>query len=146
AVALWLGLRRAVGELAFLASAMAVLALTPLLKVAFHRSPPEEGIGDYSFPSGHALGTMALAAAVAVLLAGTRWRWPAIALAAVFVAAIGAAVVTSQGHWPSDVLAGWALAIAWVAAVECARRLVSARGLAGELAVRGGGAREARPS
>jgi membrane-associated phospholipid phosphatase len=97
----------------------AVAALTPLLKPLYARPPPSRiSGGSYSFPSGHAIATMALAAAVVVVLWRTWFRWLALLAAPVFVAAIGAAVVAEQGHWPSDVLAGWALALAWVAVLS----------------------------
>jgi membrane-associated phospholipid phosphatase len=102
-----------------LVASAAVTTLAPLLKPLYARPPPSPNDGGpYSFPSGHAIGTMALAAAVVVVLWGTRLRWLAVLGGAAFVAAIGAAVVAEQGHWPSDVLAGWALAVAWVAAIS----------------------------
>lgn len=70
----------------------------------------------YSFPSGHAMGSMTLAA-VAVLLAWrTPWRWPAVAAAAVCVPLVGLSRVYLGVHYPSDILAGWAAACAWTVA------------------------------
>jgi membrane-associated phospholipid phosphatase len=40
--------------------------------------------------------------------------------AAVFVVAVGVAVIADGGHWPSDVLAGWCLAVAWVVSLRAA--------------------------
>jgi undecaprenyl-diphosphatase len=70
----------------------------------------------YSFPSGHAMGSMTLGA-VAVLLAWrTRWRWPVLAAGAVFVLLVGLSRVYLGVHYPSDILAGWAAALAWTVA------------------------------
>ncbi|HEX8394834.1 MAG TPA: phosphatase PAP2 family protein [Longimicrobium sp.] len=72
----------------------------------------------YSFPSGHAMGSMALAAAVVALLWPTRWRWPAIVVGAVFTGLVGLSRVYLGVHFPSDVLAGWSASLAWVVGVS----------------------------
>ena len=72
----------------------------------------------FSFPSGHAMDTAAIAAALVFLVWGSRrrgWVW---ALAPLFALAVGWARVYLGVHNPSDVLAGWAAAVAWVAAVQ----------------------------
>lgn len=56
-----------------------------------------------SFPSGHATTTFACAVAVAVLI--PRWRWPALAVAAI----VALARVYLGVHYSLDVLAGAAL-------------------------------------
>ena len=38
----------------------------------------------YSFPSGHAMGSMSLALVLVLLCWPTRWRWPVLAAMAVF--------------------------------------------------------------
>ncbi len=104
-----------------LGASPAAVLLTPLLKDAFTRPPPAgELVHMYSFPSGHGTGTMAIAAALATVLWRTQWRWPALAGGAFVVLAVGAAVVADRGHWPSDVFAGWALGLGWVALVRIA--------------------------
>lgn len=77
----------------------------------------------YSFPSGHAMGSMTLAL-VAVLLCwhlrsrwGWGWRWPATVLAAAFVLLVGLSRVYLGVHFPSDILAGWAAASVWTVGV-----------------------------
>jgi membrane-associated phospholipid phosphatase len=68
----------------------------------------------YSFPSGHAMGSMALVAALAVLAWPTRWRWWAIKQGGVFTLLVGFSRVYLGVHFPSDVVAGWAASLAWV--------------------------------
>jgi membrane-associated phospholipid phosphatase len=95
---------------------------TPLLKGVFDREPPEAQRPsiDWSFPSGHAAGSMALAAVAIALTQSPRWRRLLLLPTALVVVAIGVAAVIAGGHWPSDVIAGWALALAWVSAL-CSR-------------------------
>ena len=84
-----------------------------------------------SFPSGHAMDTAAIATALVLLVWGRReWRWLG-PLAVLFSLAVGWARVYLGVHNPSDVLAGWAAAVAWVAAVQllAGPLLVSAREL-----------------
>ncbi len=71
----------------------------------------------YSFPSGHAMGSMTLALVLVLLLWPTRWRWPAIAAMAVFVPMVGLSRVYLGVHYPSDILAGWFAASVWVVGV-----------------------------
>jgi membrane-associated phospholipid phosphatase len=69
-----------------------------------------------SFPSGHALGVLvAVLALVTVGLSVVRasLRGWLIALGAVVVVAIGIGRVALNVHYPSDVLAGWALGYAY---------------------------------
>jgi glycosyltransferase involved in cell wall biosynthesis len=53
----------------------------------------------------------------------TRWRWPATAVGVLFVAGVAVAVIADGGHWPSDVAAGWLIAVAWVTALSVLARL-----------------------
>jgi len=108
----------------FLVLAVACSAANPLLKDAFHRGPPpgvrwlppEVGF----FPSGHAVGSMAVAAAVVTLAWKTRLRIAAVAAAIILVVAVGLSAVLVGDHWPSDVVGGWALSLGWVLCVSSA--------------------------
>jgi membrane-associated phospholipid phosphatase len=83
------------------------------LKAAFHRPAFEGGAGDYSFPSGGAMVSLGFLLAAALTLS-PRWRIRSLALGVPCVVGFGGALVYSWWHYPSDVLAGWCLSLAWV--------------------------------
>ncbi len=67
----------------------------------------------YSFPSGHAMGSMTLGTAVIILCWPTRWRWPVLTVSLIFILVVSISRVYLGVHYPSDILAGWTAAIAW---------------------------------
>lgn len=75
----------------------------------------------YSFPSGHAMGSMTLAVTLLPLCWssrtpwGTPWRWPVAVAGLVFVLWVGWARIYLGVHYPSDILAGWCAAAVWTA-------------------------------
>lgn len=80
----------------------------------------------WSFPSGHAMGSMSLALVLVLLAWPTRWRWPVLLAMAVFVPMVGASRVYLGVHYPSDIIAGWMAASIWV--VACWLLLMRGRG------------------
>jgi membrane-associated phospholipid phosphatase len=103
-------------------TAAGAFIIDPLVKAAVGRlrpvvaHPVAHALGK-SFPSGHALDSLTCYGAVLlVCLPAVRGRWrPAlICAAAVLVALIGFSRILLGVHFVSDVLAGWALAVAWL--------------------------------
>ena len=86
------------------------LAVTALLGLS---SSPASGLD--SFPSGHGTGSFAFAAASVWLAWRTRWRLAVLLAAAAFVVGVGLSRVYFGVHYPSDVLAGWCVSLAWFA-------------------------------
>jgi undecaprenyl-diphosphatase len=107
------------------------------LKVFFGRTRPEAFFTYYpapesfSFPSGHALFATCFFGGLAVLLsqrlrgrAAKALVW-AVALALIVV--IGASRVYLGVHYPTDVVAGYAVGIVWVASVALGDNLAARR-------------------
>lgn len=98
-----------------------------VLKLALAVPRPDVGVRlaipfddptDPSFPSGHA--TRAFAAAALLAMRARSWRWGAPLLA--YAVAVSLSRVYAGVHWPSDVLAGAILGLAWAYAFEGIRR------------------------
>lgn len=111
---------------ALLAAAIAgAVGLYNLVKhlVGRPRPPPAIWIGHFSgasFPSGHAAQSVACYATLALILAAGRPIRARLALygaAALVVLVIGGSRIYLGAHWLTDVLAGYALGTAWLAAV-----------------------------
>lgn len=92
---------------------------------------------DFGFPSGHAVGDAAFFLALYLLLvrAAPR-RWRPMGLLGILVALVIAAFRPYlQVHYPSDVLAGWALGFGWTLAADLALAPARARGLGARVRV-----------
>jgi undecaprenyl-diphosphatase len=110
--------------------------LDTVLKLAFHRARPEPYFGyvlpeSYSFPSGHALFSFCFFTAGAALLAPrlqhSALRWLVWAVAASLILAIGFSRIYLGVHYPSDVLAGYAVGLIWSSVLIVGDRLAHAR-------------------
>jgi undecaprenyl-diphosphatase len=116
-----LALKRRVREGLFAGIALAGSALLNLgAKHSYARNRPAlwESIAPeetFSFPSGHAMGSMTLAWVLLLLAWRTRWRWWVALPAVVFTAIVGLSRVYLGVHYPSDILAGWTAASVWAA-------------------------------
>ena len=113
------GLRRDAKFVVFVMAGAVVIE--NIVKFSIHRARPPAFFGtdptSYSFPSGHALFALCFYGSLAVVL-GRRNVSQAASWAVVvcLVTAIGATRIYLGVHYPSDVLAGYLLAIAWLSA------------------------------
>ncbi|HYE07313.1 MAG TPA: phosphatase PAP2 family protein [Planctomycetota bacterium] len=102
------------------------LGLSLLVKEAFSRPRPAlvphlSVIMTSSFPSGHSLMSavvyLTLGALLARLAPGRRLKVYCIAVATLMTGMVGVSRVYLGVHWPTDVVAGWALGLVW--AIVC---------------------------
>ena len=123
---LWLlGRRR--DSVWFLVATAVVLVANPVLKEIFGRPRPDirpwpESVSPLSFPSGHAAGTAALVAALLMVTEGTRLRRAVMLFGAALLGLVAFSRLAVAVHYPSDIVAGWSWAAAWVALVWSVKR------------------------
>lgn len=124
---LWFVWRRRWQDAGFWSIATGGAALLNLIaKSLFGRVRPDIWLSlspetSFSFPSGHAMGSMALVAALIVLVWPTRWRNATILIGGLFVILVGVSRSYLGVHYPSDILAGWTASAAWVSGVSLFR-------------------------
>ncbi len=101
------------------------VAIYSLLKLGYDRARPSEvpalvEVATRSFPSGHsmvsALVYLSLAMVLARLQTSLLLRGYIVAVGVTLAFLVGASRVLLGVHYPSDVLAGWAVGLAWAAA------------------------------
>jgi undecaprenyl-diphosphatase len=114
----------------FAAAALGAEALDQALKYWFRRPRPAAFFGvppaNYSFPSGHALASfcfyLVLAEIVIDVVEQPEWprgqRFAARAIAVLLAGCIGLSRIYLGVHYPTDVLAGFAAAVAWLAVLR----------------------------
>ena len=119
-------LRRRKRDALLLGGAVASGAIVlPIVKALFDRARPDlvwhlVAEHDYSFPSGHSMGSMILYSLLgwAITRRGP-WAWLGVAIAL----AVGLTRMLLGVHWGSDVLGGWLLGGAWALAAVAAFKL-----------------------
>jgi undecaprenyl-diphosphatase len=121
-VAVWIakGRKRPAVWMAIAVGGSVILDIS--LKLSFHRPRPIPFVGvaplTYSFPSGHALSSFCfygvLAGLLTVRIENRAIRILIWIVAATLVAAIGLSRIYLGVHYPTDVIAGYIAAAAWV--------------------------------
>jgi undecaprenyl-diphosphatase len=111
----------------FAVAALGAEALDQIMKLLFYRPRPEPFFGlaspvTHSFPSGHAMVSCCFFGVLAAILAARQpsllKRIAIFAAAALLVALMGFSRVYLGLHYPTDVLAGYAAAVVWLAVVR----------------------------
>ena len=110
-----------------LASLLVAGTLVAIMKATIGRSGPLEqfrfAASDRgSFPSGHSADTMSLGIGLAIVLVAVLVRRPTervivFGFALAFSAAVGMSTLVLGVHWPTDVVAGWAVGLGAAVAV-----------------------------
>jgi undecaprenyl-diphosphatase len=120
-VILWLK-RRRYAALALAAGVGGAAAMNLVLKYLFERTRPDLWTRlvhetSFSFPSGHAMASSALAFSLIVIFWRTRWRWWIIAAGVLYMVTIGFTRLYLGVHYPTDIIGGWVVSMGWVAIV-----------------------------
>lgn len=121
AALVWAGHRRDALFLLFCAGGTALINL--FIKVIFERDRPSlwQHIvteNSYSFPSGHAMISSALALSFILIFWHTRYRWIVVGFGAAYCLLVSTSRLYLGVHFPSDVLAGWCVSLLWVLTVH----------------------------
>ena len=120
-VALWELYRRHYARALVMASSLIAMPAFFLVKETIQRTRPitefvaQHGLHDYSFPSGHSTGTMAVYGMILVLayshLIG-KVRIAIVTACTLIIVLVGLTRVYLGAHFPTDVLGGWLLGVA----------------------------------
>ncbi|WP_020179116.1 phosphatase PAP2 family protein [Methylopila sp. M107] len=122
AVAYFLVARRYASALFLTVAVGGGALLNTALKIGFARPRPDlvdhlVQVQSLSFPSGHAMSSAVIYLTIGALLAQSEPRWAIrgyiFAVAGLLTLLIGVSRVYLGVHYPTDVLAGWALGAAW---------------------------------
>ena len=103
--------------------------ISPTIKILVQRQRPHLWTSlyplpkDFSFPSGHAMWSMTFVVALVILTWGSRWSFLVLVSGGLFVVAIAWTRLYLGVHFPSDILAGWLLSIAWAVSTSIILRV-----------------------
>ncbi|TVQ47966.1 MAG: phosphatase PAP2 family protein [Gloeocapsa sp. DLM2.Bin57] len=93
-----------------------------IVKLSFQRMRPQ--LWDvfylphsFSFPSGHAMGSMTLVMALLLITRGTIWHNICLIWGSLYLLLIAWTRLYLGVHYPTDILGGWLLAIVWTKTV-----------------------------
>lgn len=74
---------------------------------------------DFSFPSGHAMGSLAFVLTLLLIVGRVAPRWVWLGwLGVAWAVLVAVSRPYLQVHYPSDIVAGWAMTTAWVMGLE----------------------------
>ncbi|NMG21929.1 phosphatase PAP2 family protein [Brasilonema bromeliae] len=109
-------------------AAIGAVSLNCFLKLLFGRARPDLwnwiiDVGQHSFPSGHAMVSIVIYGFLGYILAKEfpQWRGRIFALTVVLIVAIGFSRLYLGVHWPTDVVAGYAVGLVWL--IACIKRM-----------------------
>lgn len=135
----WLLVQQKYGHALFIAVAVGSGGiLNTMLKTGYARPRPAlvahlVEVSSSSFPSGHAMNSAIVFLSLGVLLSRAlperRLKGYVLSAGVVLTLLVGTSRVYLGVHWPTDVLAGWAIGLAWAGLVWLvAERLHAGRG------------------
>jgi len=124
------------GAIIFTITTIGASLLLVSLKLTFRRARPEPFFdtilpASYSFPSGHSLASFcfygALAAIITVRIEKLWLKILFLLAAAILILLIGISRIYLGVHYPSDVLAGFAVGLIWVITIAVGDKLIHAK-------------------
>lgn len=117
---LWKRAEKVVTAVHLLVLSIGSLSLNPTMKYVLDRPRPNlfplrGGYNWASYPSGHAILTVALYFTIAMQLRLARgWRWPFVVAAAIVLLTCYSRLYLAV-HWPTDVIGGLLIGLVWLA-------------------------------
>ncbi|MEH1905518.1 MAG: phosphatase PAP2 family protein [Nostoc sp.] len=124
AIALILLLQKHWRSLAYLLTAsVGSIIINRTTKELMHRVRPQlwQSIApesSFAFPSAHAMTSITLVAILLFLTWASSWRWLLLIFGSLYVIAIAWCRLYLGVHFPSDILAGWMVALSWTIGVS----------------------------
>jgi undecaprenyl-diphosphatase len=119
AIAIILLLQKRWRSLAYLLTAsMGSVIINRTAKQLMHRVRPQlwQSIApesSFAFPSAHAMTSITLVAILLFLTWTSSWRWLVLIFGSLYIIAIAWCRLYLGVHFPSDILAGWMVALGW---------------------------------